>query len=96
MVSYSQRSDLFQLEGTCTGHLARAFRRGLGGGNAVAEHNVDDISAILDVSMQEYDTMNVSWESGVAKFYVHRVDRAGYAGSCARFEVARRRSTRSR
>ena len=67
-----------------------------GGEREVTERNADDISAILDVSMQEYDTMNVSWESGVAKFYVHRVDRAGYAGSCARFEVARRRSTRSR
>ena len=67
-----------------------------GGGRAVTERNVDDISAILDVSVHEYHSMDVSWASGTGKFYVHRVDRAGYADVRARFEAARRRSTRSR
>ena len=87
MVLYSQRSDPVQLEGTCTGHLAQAFRRGPGGGNTVAEHNVDDISAILDVSAQDYYSMGVWWGSCACEFYVHRVNRAGYAGVCVRFEV---------
>jgi H3 lysine-79-specific histone-lysine N-methyltransferase len=68
----------------------------VGGGRAVTERNVDDISAILDVSAHDYHSMDVSWASGAGKFYVHRVDRAGYAGVRARFEAARRRSTRSR
>ncbi|KAH9172908.1 S-adenosyl-L-methionine-dependent methyltransferase [Lactarius sanguifluus] len=68
-----------------------------GGGRAVTERNVDDISAILDVSAHDYHSMDVSWASGTGKFYVHRVDRAGYADVRARFEAARStRSTRSR
>lgn len=67
-----------------------------GGGRAVTERNVDDISAILDVSAHDYHSMDVSWGSGAGKFYVHRVDRAGYADVRARFEAARRRSARSR
>jgi H3 lysine-79-specific histone-lysine N-methyltransferase len=67
-----------------------------GGGRAFTERNVDDISAILDVSVHDYHSMDVSWGSGAGKFYVHRVDRAGYADVRARFEAARRRSTRSR
>ena len=67
-----------------------------GGERAVTERNVDNISAILDVSVQKCRSMDVSWGSGVGKFYVHRVDRVGYAGSRARFEAARRRSSRSR
>lgn len=66
-----------------------------GGGRAVTERNVDDISAILDVSAQDYHSMDVSWASGAGKFYVHRVDRAGYANARARFEASRcTRSTR--
>ncbi|KAI0297535.1 S-adenosyl-L-methionine-dependent methyltransferase [Multifurca ochricompacta] len=63
------------------------------GGRAFTERNVDDISAILDVSAHDYRSMDVSWASGAGKIYVHRVDRAGYADVRARFEAAR--STRS-
>ena len=64
-----------------------------GGGRTVTERNLDDISAILDVSAYDYHSMDVSWASGTGKFYVHRVDRAGYADVRARFEASR--STRS-
>ena len=67
-----------------------------GGGRAATERNVDDISAILDVSVKSYHSMDVSRRSGAGKFYVHHVDRAGYAGAHSRFETARGRSTRSR
>ncbi|KAI0247565.1 histone methylation protein DOT1-domain-containing protein [Lactifluus subvellereus] len=50
-----------------------------GGRHAVTECNVDDISAILDVSAHDGHSMDVSWTSGAGKFYVHRVDRAGYS-----------------
>ncbi len=35
-----------------------------GGGRAVTERNVDNISAILDVSTHDYHPMDVSWASG--------------------------------
>jgi len=63
------------------------------GGRVVTERNLDDISAILNVSAHDYHSMDVSWGSGSGKFYVHRVDRAGYADVRARFEASR--STRS-
>jgi [histone H3]-lysine79 N-trimethyltransferase len=67
----------------------------VGGGRVVTERNVDDISAILDVSVHDYHSMDVSWASVAGKFYVHRVDRAGYADVRARFEASRcTRSTR--
>ena len=64
-----------------------------GVGRAVNERNLDDISVILDVSTYDYLPMDVSWGSGAGKFYVHRVDRAGYADVRARFEASR--TTRS-
>jgi len=64
-----------------------------GAGRAVNERNLDDISAILDVSAYDYLPLDVSWGSGAGKFYVHRVDRAGYADVRARFEASR--TTRS-
>jgi H3 lysine-79-specific histone-lysine N-methyltransferase len=65
------------------------------GGRAFTERNLDDISSILDLSAHDYHSMDVSWASGAGKFYVHRVDRAGYADIRARFEASRNtRSTR--
>ena len=64
-----------------------------GRARAVTERNLDDINTILDVSAHDYHSMDVSWASGAGKFYVHRVDRAGYADVRARFEASR--STRS-
>jgi [histone H3]-lysine79 N-trimethyltransferase len=67
----------------------------VGGGRVVTERN--DISAILDFSAHDYHSMDVdvSWASVAVKFYVHRVDRAGYADVRARFEASTRRYTRS-
>ena len=45
----------------------------------MTERNLDDISAILDVTTHDYHSMDLSLGSGAGKFYVHRVDRAGYA-----------------
>jgi hypothetical protein len=39
-----------------------------GGGCAVTERNLDDISAILDVSWHDHHSMGVSWASGAGKF----------------------------
>ena len=64
-----------------------------GGGRVVNERNLDDISAILDVSVYDYLPLDVSWGSGAGKFYMHRVDRASYADVRARFEASR--TTRS-
>ena len=66
------------------------------GGRAFTERNLDDISSILDLSAHhDYHSMDVSWASDAGKFYVHRVDRAGYADIRARFEASRNtRSTR--
>jgi len=64
-----------------------------GGGRAVNERNLDDISAILDVDVYDYLPLDVSWGSGAGKFYMHRVDRASYADVRARFEASR--TTRS-
>jgi H3 lysine-79-specific histone-lysine N-methyltransferase len=38
------------------------------GGRAVTERNLDDISAILDVSVHDYQSMDVSWALGAGKF----------------------------
>jgi len=66
----------------------------------VTERNVDDISAIFDVSEHGYHSGAVSWGSGSGSYYVHRVDREGYAEIRARFESSRAasavRSTRAR
>ncbi|KAI0251016.1 hypothetical protein BJV78DRAFT_1213785, partial [Lactifluus subvellereus] len=45
-----------------------------GGGRAVTECNMDDISAILDVSTHDYHSMDVA-----GKFYMHHLDRTGYS-----------------
>ncbi|KAI0056768.1 DOT1-domain-containing protein [Artomyces pyxidatus] len=63
----------------------------------VTERNVDDISAIFDVTEHEYNSMDVSWGSSTGSYYLHRVDRTGYAEIRAKFEQqAAARSTRSR
>lgn len=39
---------------------------------------IDDISAIFDVTQREYNSGSVSWGSGRGYYYIHRVDREGY------------------
>ncbi|KAJ7031517.1 histone-lysine N-methyltransferase [Mycena alexandri] len=55
----------------------------------VTERNVDDISAIFDVSERPYHSGSVSWGNGGGTYYIHRVDRTGYASIRERFENSR-------
>ncbi|KAJ7480031.1 histone-lysine N-methyltransferase, partial [Mycena galericulata] len=55
----------------------------------VTERNVDDISAIFDVTERPYHSGSVSWGNGGGTYYIHRVDRAGYADIRERFENSR-------
>ncbi|KAF8640919.1 hypothetical protein AX17_000567 [Amanita inopinata Kibby_2008] len=62
----------------------------------VTERNVDDISAIFDVTERPYHSGSVSWGINGGTYYVHRVDRAGYSQIRERFESSRTRNTRTR
>ncbi|KAG5646907.1 hypothetical protein DXG03_001983 [Asterophora parasitica] len=65
----------------------------------VTERNVDDISAIFDVTERPYHSGSVSWGNGGGSYFIHRVDRGGYAEIRRRFENSRAgsgRSTRTR
>ncbi|XP_006454839.1 hypothetical protein AGABI2DRAFT_190074 [Agaricus bisporus var. bisporus H97] len=55
----------------------------------MTERNVDDISAIFEVSERQYHSGSVSWGNSGGCYYVHRVDRVGYARIRERFESAR-------
>ncbi|KAJ6573890.1 histone-lysine N-methyltransferase [Mycena vulgaris] len=55
----------------------------------VTERNVDDISAIFDVSERPYHSGSVSWGNSGGTYYIHRVDRTGYADIRERFENSR-------
>ncbi|KAF9242377.1 DOT1-domain-containing protein [Melanogaster broomeanus] len=61
----------------------------------VTERNVDDICAIFDVVERPYRSGSVSWGSGGGTYYLHRVDRQGYASVRQRFENLRARSSRA-
>ncbi|KAG9310322.1 S-adenosyl-L-methionine-dependent methyltransferase [Chiua virens] len=60
----------------------------------VTERNVDDICAIFDVVERPYRSGSVSWGSGGGTYYLHRIDRVGYANVKQRFENLRARSAR--
>ncbi|EIW86257.1 DOT1-domain-containing protein, partial [Coniophora puteana RWD-64-598 SS2] len=62
----------------------------------ITERNVDDISAIFDVRERPYHSGSVSWGSGSGSYYIHTVDREGYAGIRQRFENFRARRSGSR
>ena len=55
---------------------------------------IDDISAIFDVTQKEYNSGGVSWGSGRGHYYIHRVDREGYVKIRQKLESGR--PTRSR
>jgi H3 lysine-79-specific histone-lysine N-methyltransferase len=57
---------------------------------------VDDISAIFDVSERPYHSGSVSWGNSGGTYYIHRVDRTGYASIRERFENSRGGQTRRR
>ncbi|KAJ7226132.1 histone-lysine N-methyltransferase [Mycena pura] len=55
----------------------------------ISERNVDDISTIFDVTECHYRSGSVSWGNGGGTYYIHRVDRSGYATIRAKFESSR-------
>ena len=61
----------------------------------VTERNVDDICAIFDVEERSYHSGDVSWGSGGGSYYLHRVDRAGYATIRERFKSSCAKSVRA-
>ncbi|KAF5382801.1 hypothetical protein D9757_007288 [Collybiopsis confluens] len=69
----------------------KPFVSSLNGLNArVTERNVDDISAIFDVTERPYYPGAVSWGNGAGSYYIHRVDREGYAEIRQKFESTTR------
>lgn len=56
---------------------------------------VDDISAIFEVTERPYHSGSVSWGNNGGCYYIHRVDREGYAKIKQRFESTRTVSGRS-
>lgn len=52
----------------------------------LTERNIDDISAIFDVSVRGYASGTVSWSHREGSYYLHRVDRKGYEDSRMRYE----------
>ncbi|KAJ4485366.1 DOT1-domain-containing protein [Lentinula aciculospora] len=69
----------------------KPFVSSLNGLNArVTERNVDDISAIFDVTERPYYPGSVSWGNSGGSYYIHRVDRVGYAEIRQKFESTTR------
>lgn len=63
----------------------------------MTDRNIGDLSTIFDVEQHEYSPSSVSWTDNGGTFYVHRVDREGYARILEKFEARHSgRSTRSR
>lgn len=44
----------------------------------ITERNVNDMSAIFQVTARPYRSGSVSWGNGGGCYYLHRVDREGY------------------
>lgn len=62
----------------------------------LTERNIDDISAIFDVTSHEYGSGTVSWSSAYGSYYLHRVDREGYRDCRAKYERVQERMGRRR
>jgi H3 lysine-79-specific histone-lysine N-methyltransferase len=56
-------------------------------GARLTARNADDMRAIFDVRERRYRSGAVSWGAGGGAYYVHTVDRAGYAADYARWET---------
>ncbi|KAF9524682.1 histone methylation protein DOT1-domain-containing protein [Crepidotus variabilis] len=61
----------------------------------VTKRNVDDMSAIFHVEERQYHPGSVSWGSNGGSYFIHRVDRTGYARLKERFDTQHGSSTRS-
>ena len=57
---------------------------------------MDDISAIFDVTEKPYHSGSVSWGNNGGTYYLHKVDREGYAKIKERFDRSHNRPRRSR
>ncbi|TCD67455.1 Nucleosomal histone H3-Lys79 methylase [Steccherinum ochraceum] len=64
--------------------------------NRLSERNIDDISSILRVEERAYRRGYVSWGDGSGPYWLHRVDRAGYASARMNHENSRASSARPR
>ncbi|KZT24688.1 DOT1-domain-containing protein [Neolentinus lepideus HHB14362 ss-1] len=62
----------------------------------VTERNVDDMSTIFKVHAMKYHSGSVSWGSGGGLYYIHRVDREGYAELVKNFHTSRSSSRTAR
>ncbi|EPQ61196.1 DOT1-domain-containing protein [Gloeophyllum trabeum ATCC 11539] len=62
----------------------------------VTERNVDDMSTIFKVYAMKYHSGSVSWGSGGGQYYIHRVDREGYAELVKSFHTSRSSSRPAR
>ncbi|KAF7986152.1 hypothetical protein HWV62_38526 [Athelia sp. TMB] len=62
----------------------------------ITERNVNDMSAIFQVSQRTYRSGSVSWGNGGGQYYIHRVDREGYRKKQERIESSSARSGRYR
>jgi len=62
----------------------------------LTKRNVDDISAIFDVTEKPYHSGSVSWGNNGGSYYLHKVDREGYAKIKERFDKSHNRPRRTR
>ncbi|KAJ7898790.1 S-adenosyl-L-methionine-dependent methyltransferase [Mycena leptocephala] len=61
----------------------------------LTERNVSDSGQIFVASKHQYLSGDISWCSSGGPYYIHCVDRAGYAEVCTRFENEREKHRRS-
>jgi len=62
----------------------------------ITERNVNDMSAIFQVTERSYRSGSVSWGNGGGSYYVHQVDREGYRKIQERIESSSSRASRLR
>jgi len=63
---------------------------------SITERNVNDMSAIFQVTAHPYRSGSVSWGNSGGLYYLHRVDREGYRKIQERIENSSSRSSRPR
>ncbi|KAF9560177.1 DOT1-domain-containing protein [Agrocybe pediades] len=61
----------------------------------LTKRNVDDISAVFDVTERPYISGSVSWGNNPGTYYVHKMDREGYAKIKAKFDTLHGQPTRT-
>lgn len=61
----------------------------------VTDRNVDDITSMFHVTQHRYASGDVSWGNGGGHYYIHRVDRKGYAEVREKYQESVKRRGRS-